>query len=122
MNHFTVAVTLPAVNEGDWTRIYGYLDLVPGTVLVEDPEEPQLLIPVEASDALNAVNFVRGISLVSGMTIVAGEVYAAPEEESHLFPESGSGSNASEASPAMKAVRKWADHQADVHLPVLEDA
>jgi hypothetical protein len=114
MNHYTVAVTLPAVNEGDWARIYGYLDLVPGTVLVEDP--------VEASDALNAVNFVRGISLVSGMTIVAGEVYAAPEEESHLFPESGSGSNASEASPAMKAVRKWADHQADAHLPVLEDA
>lgn len=72
MKLYSVTATLAPT--ADFTRLRTYTDIVPGTVLLEDPQAPSLVFPVEASSVSEAVQFVHGVAVVGGLAVVSGEV------------------------------------------------
>ncbi len=52
-----------------------------GTFLLEDPEEPTLVFPVDANSAMAAVRFVEGVAKLGELDVVRGCVYEAPVGE-----------------------------------------
>lgn len=71
---FTVEVTTRPITESDWNVHRSVLDAVPGTVLIEDPEEPILYIPVEADDPMKAAKFVEGLAKLTGLKLKSGKI------------------------------------------------
>lgn len=75
MKDFTVeVVTKPVVND-DWSTLRSITDIIPGTLLIEDPQEPTLVIPVEAETLQSAAVFVQGVMTVVKLDIVWGRAY-----------------------------------------------
>ena len=82
MSLFTVeVVTAAAPTETAMEQLRRFLDLVPGTVLIEDPVEPHLMFPIEAATSFEAVRFVDGLAKIADLTIASGRVYETPYEE-----------------------------------------
>ncbi len=75
MNEFTVEVVLKPVVNDDWSTLRSVTDVVPGTLLLEDAEQPTLILPVEAETLQTAAVFVQGIMTVIGLDIVWGRAY-----------------------------------------------
>ncbi len=64
--------------------------------MIEDPQHPRLLIPIEADSPLKAATFVQGISTVVGFKILKGSIYETPEIDYELEedePEETKGPN-----------------------------
>ncbi len=104
MTDWTVEATVTAVTDGDWSELHRVIDLVPGTLLVEDPDEPVLVFPVQADSATLALLFVDGIAKLVGLVIRSGSVVPTPEvdydtEDEHTAPEV--------STPAERAVHEW---------------
>jgi hypothetical protein len=88
MTNFTVDVTTEPIQDGDWTKLRSVLEAVPGSVLIEDPLAPELMIPVDAESAMKAATFVDGLSQLIEFHIVGGEIrpteeadFDAPEDD-----------------------------------------
>jgi len=81
VNTYTVEVTLTPVADDAWAVYRNVTDIVPGTILIEDPEFPVLILPVEAADPQQAAIFVQGIASIAGVQIVSGQVSDAPERD-----------------------------------------
>lgn len=79
--NFTVEATMSPVQDGDWDPLYHVLDVVPGTLLLENPEHPVLIIPVDAEEPMKAGLFVDGLAKLLDLTIVSGQIYPAPDDE-----------------------------------------
>jgi hypothetical protein len=47
------AITAP-VRNGDFDKLRDTIDVIPGTILVEDPDEPTLIFPVDADNPREA--------------------------------------------------------------------
>lgn len=106
---FRVEATLtPVADEAGWTTLRSVLDTVPGTLLVEDPDEPVLIFPVEAESAFRAVTFVDGLSKVVGFTIVSGTVGPALEldVDDDLFDDDSASDDTRETSMT-RGLQRW---------------
>lgn len=75
MTTFTVEAVMKPVVDGDWTNLREATDQLPGTILIEDPDEPMLIIPVDADSQRSAALFVQGAMTVLGLEIVWGRAY-----------------------------------------------
>lgn len=120
---FRVEATLkPVADEAGWAKLRSVLDTVPGTILIEDPEEPVLIFPVEAESAFRAGTFVDGLSKVVGFTIVSGTVGPALEldVDDDLF-EDGTDESVSDDSAdtsMTRGLQRWVD---DIPTPNRRD-
>lgn len=74
---FTVEVVAAPVTQGDWSTLRGVTDIIPGTILLEDPAEPMLIFPIEAETLQTAAVFVQGVMSVVGLDIKWGRAYRA---------------------------------------------
>lgn len=111
---FRVEATLtPVPDEAGWVTLRSVLDTVPGTILVEDSDEPVLIFPVEAESAFRAVTFVDGLSKVVGFTIVSGTVGPALEldVEDDFFEDDDDESTSDETADTSvtRALQRWVD-------------
>ena len=79
MTHFTVEITVEVPTDGGFPALRRILDIVPGSFMIEDPEEPTMFVPVEAAEPMRAVMFVDGLSKLTGIKINSGQVYATPD-------------------------------------------
>jgi hypothetical protein len=103
---FTVEVTLTPVTDDDWSLLRSVTDAVPGTILLEDPEAPRLMIPVEAESPLKAATFVDGVSQVIGFEVLNGTIFE-PDDD---FDVPDDGEDESPATTVAVAVQEWFDH------------
>jgi hypothetical protein len=100
----TVEATTIPVSNGDWTMFYEVLSDIPGSMLIEDPEQPTLVIPTDCDAPDRAFAFVSGLATVTGLTLVEAKAYETPEDDSDL-PE-----NDADAAPmpdSVARVRDW---------------
>ncbi|MCZ2824185.1 MULTISPECIES: hypothetical protein [unclassified Modestobacter] len=105
MTEFTVEATMQAVTDGDWSRLRSVIDLVPGTLLIEDAEEPMLVLPVQAESQGKAFLFVDGILKLVGLRPVTGSISEAPEIDFD-FDDDG---DENQGTDAVRAVNEWVD-------------
>lgn len=76
---FTVEVVLaPVADDDGWTKLRDMLDLLPGTLLIEDAGEPMLIFPVEAESAGRAGSFIDGVASIAELQMVSGCVRPTP--------------------------------------------
>lgn len=107
---YRVEATLAAVaDEAGWMKLRSVLDTVPGTILVEDPDQPVLIFPVEAESPFRAVTFVDGLSKVVGFTIVSGTVDPALELDTDLFDDDEVDSDDTAETPMTRGLQRWID-------------
>jgi hypothetical protein len=79
---FTVeAITQPVHDENSWLPLRRVTDLVPGTILLEDPDEPMLVMPVTASTPVRAALFVEGILKLVGVAFVSAAIRRVDDAE-----------------------------------------
>lgn len=76
--NYTVEVTTITVVDGRWENLRSAIDAVPGTMLLEDAEEPVLFIPVDAETPMRAAQFVEGLAKLLEITICFGSIYPTP--------------------------------------------
>ncbi|MFC0248742.1 hypothetical protein ACFFIO_09535 [Citricoccus parietis] len=81
MNEYTLEVTTAPVINGDWSVLRNVLDMVPGSILIEDPEEPMLVVPVTAANPMKAAKFMDGLSTLMGFSLVSGNITPTPTAE-----------------------------------------
>ena len=106
MINFTVETTTTPVVDGDWSVLRAVLEAVPGTILLEDADEPQLLIPVDAESPMRAATFVDGLATLMGFEVVSGSIYETPIEDFEPFDNSD---EEAPTSPVGQSVRGWVD-------------
>jgi hypothetical protein len=106
MTDFTVEATVAAVTDGDWSELRRVIDLVPGTLLIEDAEEPVLIFPVQADSPTRALLFVDGVAKLVGLVICAGTVYPTPDVDYETPAEVD---DEETTTPAVEAVNRWID-------------
>jgi len=75
VTQYTVEVYGNPVDDSDFSAWYRALDVVPGTYLIEDPEEPSLVFPVEAATLSEAALLVNGVMAELGLPIRWGRAY-----------------------------------------------
>ena len=107
---FTVEVVTAAVTDGDWSCLRRLLDVVPGTLLLEDPDEPTLIFPVDAVSPSRAFLFVEGVTKLADVTVLSSRIYPTPGAE-----DLGVGLEHAPPTPVEARVRGWLDT-----IPVLE--
>lgn len=103
---YTVEVTTKPVENDDWSRLRNVTDVVPGTLLLEDPDEPMLIIPVEADAPGDAFRFVDGLATLLGLTLEMGRAYPAPDEDFE-DTEIEAGAANSEESDVVKTLERF---------------
>lgn len=90
MTTFTIeAITKPVHDEAGWLPLRRVTDMVPGTLLIEDGDEPMLILPVTASSPGRAAMFVEGVLKVVGVEFVSGAIQQVEDDEAppNLSPE-----------------------------------
>ncbi|CAN5171214.1 hypothetical protein BH11ACT4_BH11ACT4_09490 [soil metagenome] len=105
MTNFTVDVITAPVADGDWSLLRSVLDTVPGSILLEDPVEPRLLVAVDAETPLKAATFVDGVSQVIGFRIESGSIYETPEVDFEL--DTDGPSSEPSLNTAALTIRTW---------------
>ena len=111
MSNYTVEAVTAAVENDDWSKHRRVLDLVPGTVLLEDPIEPRLIFPVTADTQGRAFLFVDGIFKLVGIEPVSGTVELDEDEDDFYvaFDDTDEPWVETEVGGAAKGVRDWVD-------------
>jgi hypothetical protein len=78
MADFTVeATTLPVVDNDGWRPLHRVLDMVPGSVLLSDPEMPTLILTVNAISESGAEQFAVMLLATAGAEVVSTSVTPA---------------------------------------------
>jgi hypothetical protein len=67
------AITAP-VKDGDFDKLRDAIDVIPGTILVEDPDEPMLIFPVDADNPRSAHKLVDGLLKLAGVEPLKGHI------------------------------------------------
>lgn len=117
MTLYTVEATTASTS--DFRSLRRFTDIVPGTFLLEDPEEPTLIFPVDANSAMAAVRFIEGVAKLGELDVVRGCVYEAPIGEFEVDQSEEEEVDLA-TSPVVDAVRTWMSH--DEPLPGRIDA
>lgn len=116
MTRFTVELLLEPVENDDWSLLRSVIDAVPGSSLIEDPQEPQLFIPVDADSPLRAATFVDGLSQLIGFISIKGQIYEPAED----FDAPDDDETPDAVTPASAAVQAWVDEIPPVPHPLDE--
>ena len=101
---FTVEATTIPVTDDNWTTFYEVLSDIPGSMLIEDPEQPTLVIPTDCDAPDRAFAFVSGLATVTGLTLVEAKAYETPEDDADL-PENDV--NDAPTPDSIVRVREW---------------
>jgi len=80
MNAYTVEVVTRPVEDDNWTRLREVTDHLPGTILLEDAEEPTFIIPVDAPTLRAAALLVEGAMRVLDHEIIWGRAYLCQQQ------------------------------------------
>lgn len=84
---FTVeAVSKPVYDESGWLPLRRVTDLIPGAFLIEDRDEPTLVIPVDSRAATRAALFVEGVFKLVGLDLVSASVHPAEDDDDEVGP------------------------------------
>lgn len=79
---YTVEVsTSPISDDAGWEKLRNVLDVVPGSMLIEDRDEPTLIVPVVATEPMKAALFVDGLAKLLDLELKAGQIYPTPEDD-----------------------------------------
>lgn len=101
MTAFTVeAITQPVQDADGWLPLRRITDLIPGTILLEDAEEPMLVMPISASSTARAALFVEGVFALVGIEFVSGAIRPADDGDDDVAPT---------LSPEAERERAWAE-------------
>lgn len=66
---------MPAIaDESDWDELRELIEIIPGTILVEDPDAPLLIFPVDAPDDYAAFSLVDGVLRLRGVQPERGRI------------------------------------------------
>jgi hypothetical protein len=96
---FTVeAVAKPVYTEEGWHPLRRVTDLVPGSFLIEDSQEPTLVMPVNSSAPARAALFVEGVFSLVGLQLVSAAVRPAEDDDGPLV-----------LSPEAERQHEWAE-------------
>ncbi|MDZ7929419.1 MAG: hypothetical protein U5N21_04850 [Rhodococcus sp. (in: high G+C Gram-positive bacteria)] len=92
MSTYDVEVVAAPIENGDWSALRQVTDLVPGALLIEDPVEPMLVLPVDADSQGRAFLFVDGILKLVGIEPLKGSITLAEDDDFELgdAPETSS--------------------------------
>lgn len=119
MSDFTVEATTAAVTDGDWSLLRSVTDLVPGTFLIEDPQAPVLVLPVQADSPSKAALFVEGILRLADLELVSGTIEPAPEPDFESASDDGDDDNPQ--TDAERFVNEWVDRVPSFNGRVTDD-
>lgn len=97
-----------SVVDDDWSALRRVIDVVPGTLLLEDSEAPVLIFPVDAESPGRASLFVDGVTRLTGLEVVSGKVYPEPANDFELDEEPETALT-QDSSPVVDAVHDWVD-------------
>jgi hypothetical protein len=112
MNDYTVTITVgPVTDEAGWDKLRGVLDSVPGTVLFEYPDAPELMFRVPASDPFSAARFVDGVTKLLDIAPLTGEIELADDD----FAEDAA-PRSEEAGPTTEVVQRAMKFAAETGL------
>lgn len=67
------AITAP-VTDGDFDKLRDAIDVIPGTILVEDPEKPLLIFPVDTENPGSAYRIVDRFLKIVGVEPLKGRI------------------------------------------------
>lgn len=82
MKAYNVEALLPPIaSDNDWDEIRDLIDVIPGTLLVEDPEAPMFIFPVDARDDYAAFSLVDGFLRLRGVEPVRGRICLVEDDE-----------------------------------------
>lgn len=62
-------------DESDWDDLRDLIDIIPGTILIEDPDAPLLIFPVDAPDDYAAFSLIDGVLRLRGFQPERGRIY-----------------------------------------------
>lgn len=119
MTGYTVEAVAAPVVDSDWSPLRRIIDLVPGTILLEDPEEPMLVIPVEAETPSMAFLFVDGVAKLASIELRAGNVYPAPEVDFDYDEDDDA--SFTQGTDVTRTVEGWIDSIPPLHGHVSHD-
>ena len=68
------AILSPIADDEGWEEARDLIDVIPGTILVEDPDEPLLIFPVDARDDYAAFSLVDGFLRLRGVEPLKGRI------------------------------------------------
>lgn len=74
MNAYNVEAVMAPIADDKWDDLRELIDVFPGTILIEDPEEPMLIIPVDAASDTAAFNLVDGLLRLRNSVPVRGRI------------------------------------------------
>jgi hypothetical protein len=75
MNAYNVeAIMAPIADEHSWDDLRDLIDVIPGTILIEDPDGPLFIFPVDADSWRAAFKLVDGLLKVRGVRPLLGRV------------------------------------------------
>ncbi|BAN32010.1 hypothetical protein MAHJHV53_44100 [Mycobacterium avium subsp. hominissuis] len=75
MNAYNVeAILRPIADDNRWDEIRDLIDIIPGTILIEDPDGPLLIFPVDAPDDYAAFCLVNGVLQLRGVKPLKGRI------------------------------------------------
>lgn len=117
--NFTVEATTDPVENNDWGRLYNVLDAVPGSLLLENPEAPVLIIPVEAEEPMKAALFVDGLSKLLEISVTSGKIYPTPTDEYEFEEDEAEGSEV--VTDVVRALDSYVADAPDFHGHLTED-
>lgn len=103
MTEFTVEAVLAPVADNEWAELRSVLDIVPGALLLEYPDEPTLVLSVEAENPSMAAKFLEGLAIVKGLKLRAQSISPAPSAEELGIEEEAPG----EKTPAEVALEEY---------------
>lgn len=75
------AIMAPVVND-EWDQLRDLIDVIPGTILVEDPDAPLLVFPVDdVEDGDKAFDLVNGYLTLRGVQPLKGRICLDIEDD-----------------------------------------
>lgn len=116
--NFTVELTTSPIRVShDWDVLRNVIDVVPGTVLLEDADAPVLVIPVEAEDPMKAALFCDGLSKLVGFTILSGAIQPTLKID---FDVDQDDDTDGASTPVVDALSSWVDSVPEINARLNE--
>lgn len=81
MKAYNVEAVMAPIADDNWDELRELIDVIPGTLLVEDPDAPLIIFPVDARDDYAAFSLVDGFLRLRGVLPERGRVCLIDEDD-----------------------------------------